>query len=44
MCHVSLPKGEGLVPHPKVGTIGRMTATHSGQMYRPEQEKQDACL
>ena len=36
------PKGDELVPNPqRVETIGRLTATHSGQVYHPEQEKSD---
>ena len=35
------PEGDGLVPSPKAETVGCLTTAHSGQMYHPEQEKQD---
>ncbi|MBE3559071.1 MAG: hypothetical protein IMW89_07585 [Ktedonobacteraceae bacterium] len=39
-----LAKAQGLAPHPKVGTRGRLTATRKPGIYRSWQDKQDACL
>jgi hypothetical protein len=34
-----LPKGEGLVSHPKVDTIGGLTTAYRLRIYRSRQEK-----
>jgi len=42
VCQEPLAKAQGLVPHPKMETIGRLTTTHQQRMYRHWQEKRHA--